>query len=346
MKTKLLFLSIFFLITNLVYCQLVSIHIIPINPVLPQSAAYNLRAIGVFADNHTENITGSCLWASGSTSIVQAYSAGQAYPLGSGTAYGGEIITGNTDGTSIITANVGAINASTTVTVSSDIDSDGVSNSMDNCILTFNPTQVDADVDQIGDICDCSPSIPNPGDPYAKEIIIYAFPGNLINAGQTVIFYSTVTSSIINTAGSVFNYQWVKNSLPVGLNSPEYVDSTLVNGDVVNCIVTDEYYCIAGGSQTSNLITILISSVGVFENDFSDHNIVLYPNPTSKFLNLNSKSVILFTEIIDINGATILSSSQNNSQVILNIEDLKSGTYVLKITTENGLTTQKILIKE
>ncbi len=344
MKTKLLLLSIFFLMTNIVYSQLVSIHIIPINPILPQNTAYNLRAIGVYADNHTENVTGSCSWTSASITIVQAYSAGQAYPFGGGTAFGGEIITSNTDGTSIITANIGAISASTLVTVSSDVDSDGVTNSIDNCILTYNPAQVDSDADQIGDMCDCSPSIPNPGDPYAKDVIIYAFPSNTINTGQKLTFYSTVTSSIINTAGSVFNYQWTKNSIPVGINSPEYIDSTLVNGDVINCIVTDEYYCILGGSQTSNTINIIINPLTVFENDYLDDNIVLFPNPTFKFLNLKSKSTIIFTKITDINGRTILSSSQNDNQVKLNIEDFKSGIYFLKVTTENGSKIRKIII--
>jgi hypothetical protein len=329
--------------TNIVYCQLVSIHIISINPVLPQSTAYNLRAIGVFADNHTENLTGSCSWTS-NNSIVQAYSAGQAYPFGSGTAFGGEIITGNIDGISVITANVGAISATTTVTVSSDIDGDGVLNVNDNCILTNNPTQVDSDADLIGDVCDCSISIPNPGNPYAKDIIIYAFPSNSINIGQIVTFYSTVTSTIFNTAGSTFNYQWTKNGLPVGLNSPEYSDNTLVNGDVINCIVTDEYYCILGGSQTSNSINILITALAVIENGFLDHTIVFYPNPTSQFLNLNSKSTIIFTEIVDVNGRIILSSSQSNNQVILNVENFISGIYLLKVTTKNGSSIQKIII--
>jgi hypothetical protein len=180
MKTKLFFLSLLFVMSPVVYGQLVSIHIIPVNPVLPQSTVYGLRAIGVYADNHTETITGSCIWTSGSPSVVQAYSSGQAYPFGMGTALGGELITNTTLGTSLITANIGPISGTTTVTVSTDVDGDGEPNSVDNCILTFNPTQMDNDADMIGDTCDCSSVTPNPGVPYAKDIIIYAFPSNTI----------------------------------------------------------------------------------------------------------------------------------------------------------------------
>ena len=47
---------------------------------------------------------------------------------------------------------------------------------------------------------------------------------------------------------------------------------------------------------------------------------------------------------MDINGRTILSSSQSKNQVTLNIEDFKSGIYLLKVTTANGSSTHKIII--
>jgi hypothetical protein len=344
MKIKLLFLSLLFVMTNVVYCQLVSIHIIPVNPILPQSTTYGLRAIGVYADNHTQNITGSCIWTSGSPTIVQAFSAGQAYPFGIGTAFGGEIITNTTDGTSLITATIGPISGTTLVTVSSDVDGDGEPNNFDNCIITSNPLQMDNDADMIGDACECSIATPNPGTPYIGGITIYAFPSNTITAGQTVTFYSSVDSSTYTTNGALFNYQWTKNGLPVGSNTPEYADAALVNGDVIACVVTDEYYCILGGSQTSNLITISITPLAVLENDFAANTIVLYPNPASKYLNVTSKATILFTEIIDINGRTILSSSQNTTQVRLATEDFTPGIYVVKITTEKGTAAQKIIL--
>jgi PKD repeat protein len=40
------------------------------------------------------------------------------------------------------------------ITAETDIDGDGISNSMDNCPKTYNPTQIDLDRDGIGDACD------------------------------------------------------------------------------------------------------------------------------------------------------------------------------------------------
>ncbi len=44
----------------------------------------------------------------------------------------------------------------------SDVDRDGLLDSLDNCPLTPNPDQADADGDGVGDACDNCPTVPNP----------------------------------------------------------------------------------------------------------------------------------------------------------------------------------------
>jgi hypothetical protein len=45
---------------------------------------------------------------------------------------------------------------------SPDIDCDGVQNSRDNCLLTYNPSQADKDGNRVGDVCE--------PDPYARSV--------------------------------------------------------------------------------------------------------------------------------------------------------------------------------
>ena len=49
-----------------------------------------------------------------------------------------------------------------TVANSNDFDADGIANEIDNCILTYNPTQANNDGDGLGDACDNCPNVSNP----------------------------------------------------------------------------------------------------------------------------------------------------------------------------------------
>jgi|JI10StandDraft_1071094.scaffolds.fasta_scaffold247753_2 hypothetical protein len=345
MKTKIFLLSFILLITNLVYGQLISIHIIPINPILPQNTVYKLKAIGVYADGHSENITGTSLWTSSNATIVQAYSAGQAYPFGIGVASGGEIITGTSDGTATITATIGSVSGNTLVTVSSDIDSDGVLNNLDNCIFTYNPTQVDNDSDAIGDTCDCLPSFPIPGNPYAHDIKIYAFPGNTIAPSQTVTFYAIVSNTYFNDSTSPGTFQWTKNDIVVGTNSSTYIDASLATGDIVKCTLSaaSDSFCVLDGTQTSNPIVFTVGVLNTNESDFNEESVGVYPNPTQNFLTIQSLSTIHCIEIFDLNGRILQTYTQNSHVVNLNTEDFPAGMYFLNVTTEVGINRQKII---
>lgn len=344
MNLKNIFILMTFFISSFANCQLVSIKIIHDNPVLPQSTLYHFKAIGIFADGHSENITTVSNWYSSNSTIAQAYSPGQATPFG--VASGGEIITGSLDGTAIITVVNGVISDSTIITVSSDVDVDGVLNTVDNCILTYNPLQEDFDADLKGDACDCSPATPDPGTPYANSITIYAFPSNSISPGQTATFYATVSNSNYSSASTYLGiFQWTKNDIPVGIDSPIYDDATLVTGDVIKCTLNTGIDCVLGGSQSSNPIVLNVDVLNANELNFNEKNIKAFPNPANDIVNINSNSIIYFTEINDANGRIIQTSPQNSNEVILNIENLQSGIYILKVSTENVNSFQKIIKK-
>lgn len=69
---------------------------------------------------------------------------------------------------------------------------------------------------------------------------------------------TTFTASITN-GGSAPSYQWKKNGSNVGTNSASYSSSTLVNGDIITCVLTSNVACATAASATSNAITMTVN---------------------------------------------------------------------------------------
>lgn len=107
------------------------------------------------------------------------------------------------------------------------------------------------------------------------------------------------------------------------------------------------YYVPDGGPTGSNSDIIGIDTFSVdrplstdsfFANIFS-----VYPNPANNLLNLNVKSGVTVNaiEISDINGRIV--KSFNNALTQINVSDLNIGVYFMKVTTDQGIGTTKVV---
>jgi gliding motility-associated-like protein len=74
-----------------------------------------------------------------------------------------------------------------------------------------------------------------------------------ICAGDRVTFSATTTNE-----GSSPVFQWTKNGAKTGTDSALYSDSTLKNGDVINCILISNNICVVNNRASSNNITIAV----------------------------------------------------------------------------------------
>ena len=107
-----------------------------------------------------------------------------------------------------------------------------------------------------------------------------------------------------------------------------------------------------------NLNSVLLrpSTVSEYENTCTatgsttelDNNIVnrtnIYPNPANSLLNIKTDEMQKYT-IYTITGSAILSGSLNNQDSnIINIENLSSGLYIIKLSNDTITSTHKLLI--
>lgn len=83
------------------------------------------------------------------------------------------------------------------------------------------------------------------------------------------------------------------------------------------------------------------------ETLLANKNINVYPNPVTNFLTIETKDseVLERITVIDLSGRVILDNTYNDSKAVLSLSDLKSGLYLLKISTDKGSYGHKLIKK-
>lgn len=221
-----------------------------------------------------------------------------------------------------------------TSTFAQDIDNDGVPDATDNCRLIANPTQVDTDADGMGDACDCDLDTPDPGGIPAPAIIITTSPGTSVPTGTLVTFTATTEGE-----GTSPIYQWFKNGTPVGTSSSTYTDNTLVNSDMIQCQLTSDLSCSLSTTPLSNTITM---NVTLSLSETSSKSFKIFPNPVATTVTINAQEAIDSIIVTDLNGRKVIKQNTNSTTVILNLETLESGIYLITTSSNGKIFTNKI----
>lgn len=120
-------------------------------------------------------------------------------------------------------------------------------------------------------------------------------------------------------------YTWYLNGIETG----GVINGVIIQSGDYSLSVTDDLGC----EQSSSTIQANLST-----NDFIDNNILVYPNPANKVINITSTNTDIYSiDLYNVIGELILSKSNVNSKVIIiNKNELNSGIYISKITDING----------
>ena len=113
---------------------------------------------------------------------------------------------------------------------------------------------------------------------------------------------------------------------------------SFIQADVIDdgSIVFDDVFVALTGTSSYNFATLGREDV------LELAKVSIYPNPTSDHLNIKTNAVITSIEMFDLLGKSVLRSS--SAQRIM-VNHLPAGVYMLRIITEQGKLTKKVIIE-
>lgn len=186
--------------------------------------------------------------------------------------------------------------------------------------------------------------------------------GNLDNAyyspeGACSSTYESVWYKFTPSYSGLYNFELIRTA---GTSYYTVYDSDIcstdldyVGGDINSCFEsgTDTATLVAG---TTYLVTIQASSAASFEffvypdpslgvGSSTFESFRFYPNPVKDVLNLDSQEIIDSVEVYNIMGQQVHYETPEVSEAEINISDLKSGVYFIKVSINNKQKTFKIL---
>ena len=153
------------------------------------------------------------------------------------------------------------------------------------------------------------------------SVTITALPVGAICAGTSVTF----TAVPVN--GGTPLYQWRVNSANVGTNSSTFTSATLANSDVVTVIMTSTAPCAFPSTDTSNAITMSVTTPGAASVSIS-------ANPSGPICPGTS---VTFSAV-PVNGGTPVYSWSLNGNVV----GTNSPTYITSALSNNDIVTVRM----
>ena len=96
------------------------------------------------------------------------------------------------------------------------------------------------------------------------------------------------------------------------------------------------------GSSSSYPVTI-DDCTGIGDN--VANSLSIHPNPAKEFVNIKANDKLMNVMVFSLTGEMMINSDVDGQEIRLNTTDFKSGLYLIKITTESGVTSKRLIIE-
>jgi hypothetical protein len=175
------------------------------------------------------------------------------------------------------------------------------------------------------------------GDVDGEAIIAEVLGGGTLNATMglesagfsAVTFYTAPNETAVET--DLVLVDWFQNQCLPGTTAS------------INTVAGQAYYVYVANHDAITDIVIDGTNLGTEDNTIE--GFTYYPNPAESTLNLSSLDIIESVAIFNILGQKVIDQNVNSTTSELNVSDLATGTYILKVSVNGQIGTYKILKK-
>ncbi len=160
-----------------------------------------------------------------------------------------------------------------------------------------------------------------------------------VNTGAAVATASINVLTLTAYPAGATSYQWydcTNNVIINGATNQTY--SVTVNGSYAVIITS-------GSCSTDTSNCIVVSTVGLKDN-IANAAVRLYPNPNNGVFTLDINNEVADVQIVDVLGNEVYAAKHTKGTTTLNLSDVASGVYFIKVNSNNVKTTHRLIINK
>ena len=139
---------------------------------------------------------------------------------------------------------------------------------------------------------------------------------------------------------------FINNLAGTALDADILMTSSLFNNPSMSSAQGQAYVDTIVGYMAPRLVYAMVA--GVEENNaLISENTFIYPNPTSADITIRVDGFKMnAVEIYNLNGALVADRRNLNSgRLVMNVEGLSAGLYLVRVATDEGYTTRKLSVR-
>lgn len=171
--------------------------------------------------------------------------------------------------------------------------------------------------------------------------------GNVLEFSGNVESFTLSTEYEVTAFIRVFNADFSFNkSVVADLTETGNFELVYDDVDLENDVTVQYGFTVVGPNANpddlATLGNVVIGPPSLSNTQFDELELSVYPNPVNNVLKIQSASDFSSVELYNMNGRLMTKQANSND---INMQDFSSGVYLLKLTTNNGQSVTKKIIK-